>query len=436
MVIDTTNSGIPSNLASAILIDQDSNLWIGTNNKGIGMFDGNTWTYYHTSNTPTLKTDYITDIKQHTNGDMWFGTNLGIAVLSANNWTFYDTTVIRYYPDNYQLYIQFDSKGDAYTISQSEGTSSNKVIYIYKYSSGAWQLLHTDSTIFPARTSPFPIPKDFIIDQNDDLWIKNGYFFNGTNWNQTAISSNFKGNTFVKSGIALGKNNNKWFYLPYDNGGEAIVEHDGNSIVQDFSSSFNDLSTGYVAYDAVSQTTWINSDNYVGWNSGSNWKTSAQLDSALNLSHSIFANGTGIKKIAFDQGGNAWMALNQSDDIDPKVPIAEHKGLVVFNDYGIDSTHILSNIIDQVLGINQLTSEEDYITIFPNPAQEYIEINGLENGDRIALFSQNGKLIKEQTHTSSNTHTTFQLSSLQQGTYIVNIQGKNHSISERIVVQK
>lgn len=84
----TSNSNIPTNVLSSIVIDASGSKWIGTYEYGLLKFDGNYFTQFSTENSP-LPNDYIICLAVDQANKLWIGTDNGLAVLSNNNWTVY-----------------------------------------------------------------------------------------------------------------------------------------------------------------------------------------------------------------------------------------------------------------------------------------------------------------------------------------------------------
>lgn len=91
IVLDTTNSGIPTNDISVIDFDSFGNLWLGTFGGGFCSYDGNTWQIFNTGNSP-LPSDYIYDFSFENGNTLWIGTNEGLVKKEGDNWTIYNTS--------------------------------------------------------------------------------------------------------------------------------------------------------------------------------------------------------------------------------------------------------------------------------------------------------------------------------------------------------
>ena len=85
---NTSNSGLPSNYVRAIVQENDSVYWIGTN-AGVAKFDGSNWTIFNTTNSGLPNNDVRSIVLDA--GDVWFATvGGGIAKFDGVNWTVYN----------------------------------------------------------------------------------------------------------------------------------------------------------------------------------------------------------------------------------------------------------------------------------------------------------------------------------------------------------
>jgi len=71
--------GLPTNGITKILETRDGYLWVGTQT-GLVRFDGLSFTTFDHTNTPSLQSDYISDLAEDSQGTLWIGTiNGGVA---------------------------------------------------------------------------------------------------------------------------------------------------------------------------------------------------------------------------------------------------------------------------------------------------------------------------------------------------------------------
>lgn len=78
--ITTSTSSIPTNNLTCMLIDENDVLWIGTEEKGLLKYDGNTWESYSPAN--SLMQDYrVSSICFDSDGVLWAGNKLGVFLI-------------------------------------------------------------------------------------------------------------------------------------------------------------------------------------------------------------------------------------------------------------------------------------------------------------------------------------------------------------------
>lgn len=420
VILDTTNSGIPSNHIGALFFDADSNLWVGTTDKGLGVFDGTTWTYYNMANTPALQSDYINDINQHPNGDMWFGTGHGIAVKSGSTWAFYDANVFNYTITNYyQFYIQFDSQGDLFTLVPQTGAFG---IQIYRFKNNTWSLVHSDSSKLSAGK--------FAIDQNDQIWNRNAEYFDGVKWRQLPLPNPDWRVQNDKAAVAVDNNNHVWMFL-YDYSKSAtstVFRYDGTTLHQHYSDEtrFGD-GKGTIFSNPVNNHVWVSegsSANRVAWYDGTTFK----LDSALNAAiSSPWPGSFGIKAMCFDQNSNVFLGLNKIEHMSKRN--AEYGGIVLYNENGV-------NLSDFPIGLeDHVENTRSAIHVYPNPAENFIWIES-DNLDHCTaqMFNTSGQLMLEKSFVKSG---RLDVSNFDGGLYYLKIYNmENNTLHvEKIVVR-
>lgn len=90
-IFDSTNSPI-SNDAIPWAKDAQNKIWISTNGKGVIVFDNGNWIILNTTNSG-IPTNYIRNIEiDPINDTKWFSTNIGAVKYDGTNWITYDTT--------------------------------------------------------------------------------------------------------------------------------------------------------------------------------------------------------------------------------------------------------------------------------------------------------------------------------------------------------
>jgi ligand-binding sensor domain-containing protein len=84
-----TNSGLPSNEVTAVALDRNGSIWVGTRDPlwaGLARFDGTRWVVYNTGNSG-LPSDNITSLAFDKTGGLWVGTESGLVRLVGGRWT-------------------------------------------------------------------------------------------------------------------------------------------------------------------------------------------------------------------------------------------------------------------------------------------------------------------------------------------------------------
>jgi ligand-binding sensor domain-containing protein len=95
---DTSNSGLAHNQVNAVAVDNEGNIWFGTEWSGVSEFDGSTrWETHDTSD--GLPSDHISAIAVATNsGNVWIGTfdnfspSGGVSEFDGEHWTTYTSS--------------------------------------------------------------------------------------------------------------------------------------------------------------------------------------------------------------------------------------------------------------------------------------------------------------------------------------------------------
>lgn len=76
----TDNSGLNTNYLFSLFIDDQQNLWVGSDGAGISLFSGRMFAYLNRSN--GLSSNQVLALMQDHNKNLWFGTDKGIDVVS------------------------------------------------------------------------------------------------------------------------------------------------------------------------------------------------------------------------------------------------------------------------------------------------------------------------------------------------------------------
>lgn len=193
------NSGNPAWDISGIIIDSTNAKWLSTE-KGLVRFKNNTWTLWDSTNSP-LPNDRITSISKDKTNNIWLSfQNKGIFKFDGNNWT-------RFYYTNFGftlreiVKIAFDDNNTLWACSMFLGLlkhiNNDHWIRYSRLNSGFPDYSAT-YIAFEGNTKWAGTPTQGIAKYNDTNWV----IYNG---------GNVPGLSNEIHGIAIDKNNNKWF---------------------------------------------------------------------------------------------------------------------------------------------------------------------------------------------------------------------------------
>jgi len=71
-----------------LTVDNEGNVWFGTFNDGLGVFDGQNWVTYDTQNSG-LMSNHVRSVAIDAQGRLWAGTEWGLSVFDGSNWQTY-----------------------------------------------------------------------------------------------------------------------------------------------------------------------------------------------------------------------------------------------------------------------------------------------------------------------------------------------------------
>jgi hypothetical protein len=160
VIYNTSNSGLPSNSISAVQFDDLGNMWVGTVGGGIAKYDGTDWSVFDSTNTGLPASNKITDIAILNSNFIWVSYNsLGLA--SPGGTAFYDGI-------NWTTYQSFPSRNVSKIAIQSPDLVwfSNFEDGLTKFENGNWFTYLTSNSKLSSN-------KDFgvAIDNNNHKWI-------------------------------------------------------------------------------------------------------------------------------------------------------------------------------------------------------------------------------------------------------------------------
>jgi len=177
-VYNTANSGLPYNGVTALAIDAQGTIWVGTGRwyalagGGLAKFDGQNWTVYNTSNSGLPNNDHI-DLSIDAQGGVWSATESGLSRFDGQNWTVYMTHNSGLPVNQMGCAPVYDAQGNAWI-----GTFGGGLV---KFDGANWTVFNTGNSGLP-NNYVWPIA----FDADGNLWI--GTFggglakFHGANW--------------------------------------------------------------------------------------------------------------------------------------------------------------------------------------------------------------------------------------------------------------
>jgi len=110
-------------------------------------------------------------------------------------------------------------------------------------------------------------------------------------------------------------------------------------------------------------------------------------------------------------------------------------GIEVTKDHFYSFT-VLGNrtLIANFQNINGLkTKEEPVLSIYPNPATDFISVTGLTKGSVLKLLSISGSIIYDLV--SENENVTIDIRKLRKGIYLIIVDAGNLKVTQRIVIE-
>ncbi len=224
---------ISTTSATTLLKDNSNNLWIGTRENGVYVYDGVNITIYNTSNTP-LRSNKITDFAKEDNGTIWvstieswwgigWGFNAGVVKFDGINWE-------AYYPGNSGLL-----NGNIHSIVIDE--NDNKwfgadSLYLFDFDGQNW-----NSRMLP-NNGIVKYISSMDIDTLGNIWLGSAqysgpgegvYEFDGVEFILYDVGQMVNGNTYfnwINAGLA-DNNNVKWFGT-----WEGVVKYDNTPLLE------------------------------------------------------------------------------------------------------------------------------------------------------------------------------------------------------------
>jgi streptogramin lyase len=278
----TTNSGISTNVLTAIAVDHNNIKWIGTQDKGLIRFDEISFTNYDVTNS-SIPANNINCISVDNQNRIWIGTNSGIGVFYGS-WTIYNQT--------------------------NSGLTSNIINSIHFNNTNA-ALIGTDVGLFKfdgANWTHYNDPlsrdwiKDFYIENENKIWLGTkgfGIFIleNGTFTEISRTEYNYP--TYTISSTSADQSGNIWFCFLTDSSGRAGVSFWNATNFSNYFPGTYLNSFRHIFIDDENNK-WIStSEGFLLFNS-------QNLQSVFTAQNSLISSNLTISSVK-DLNGNIWV---------------------------------------------------------------------------------------------------------------------------------
>ena len=391
---NVANSGLPSDYIRAIVQENDSIYWIGTN-AGAVRYNGHQWTVFSKANSG-LPGNNVRSIVID-GRDKWFGTlGGGIAKFDDSVWTVYDTANSPL-PDNNVLHVSMDKGGSLWI-----GVAGD---YLNGNYGGATRFdkVNQWTNYIPSNSGIASTNVRYVeASDTNEIWF-------GT----TGGVSKMAGNVWTTyntansplpyddvRGIARDAHNNLWFGT-YSGGGPtggiAKYDHTHWTVYDTSNSSLLANSVAEILVDRCNNI-WCGS-YYLHRFDGNTWLRYDTANSIID-NYSVFA-------FAEDNHNNIW--------------IGTFGGILMFeNDCFVDPLAVEESEPDLI------------ITIYPNPSCGVVNISSPAKIDHIRVWDLSGRLMSETMPNASNTTLNIDAG----GIYFAAISTTAGTVVRKLVVGK
>lgn len=383
-IYNKANSGMLSDYVSAIAFQQDSTAWIGMNSGGIVKFKSNTWTQVDTS-VITVAGSNFTDISCAPNNDIWItsisNTSIAKQFKNAGGWTIHPFIF-----NNGIDCVEIDSAGIVWIGNSTNGG-------LYRYDGQSFKVFNETNS-----NNPNDYVQGIGIVNDKKRWVCGTHEIGlmiDTTW---TVFPKVTAPYSIEFDIAVENDTVVWFATTI-----GLVKYDGNVWTV-----FNSTNSGMPL----------------------------AANNAFNAFPKLTVDKNGVKWMATKDYGlvkfdnNNWTIYNISNSPLPSnkvntVEIGKDNSVWVGTDKGLA---ILANPIFPA-GLNN-NSKEPIVSIFPNPANKKISIQGVDESlvNEIYIYSQVGKLIKSEKFENE-----IDISALSSGTYFLEISNNKYRTISRFI---
>ena len=387
-----SNSGLPSNIVSTVLIDSNNVKWITTGN-GFVRLKGNTWTVYDTtiSGMPSNGCGFIVQDKQN---NLWITIpNKGLAKFDGINWTVYNDENVGYViHSNTSLCIDnLNTKWVGYAGG------------LLEYNDTVWTRYYTGNSGIPSNG----IFRVFC--EGNIIWVgtvdAGSGRFDGQNWTTYNVYNSGLPHNWI-SRINKDLNNNIWFAT--SGGGIAKFNYLQNqwTLYNTYNSS---IPSNYVSvvYIDNNNAKWIGTyDGFAIFN-----------DTTWQVFPSSFIGAVG--NFSKDRYGNIW--------------ICSGGGLFVYNPNGVVGVDNISTIVPENF---------EFLQNYPNPfnPRTVISVQLPVSGEvLLKVYDVMGREVQTLVNERLNAGTysvTFDGSNLSSGVYFYKLQSGDFTSVKRMVLIK
>lgn len=387
IIYNTSNSSIPDNLVNIIYIDAAQNKWIGTQGGLVKIDADNNWTIFNTTNSGLPEND-VRSVYVDDENILWVGLfQNGFSQFDGAGWINYNTTNSEL-PDDYVRAIIKDANDTMWIGSTGGLTKWDGTDEWFTYTISNSEIKSNNIT-------------DILIDDTGKKFIGtiNGGLTtldNGTLQYFRTENSGIGDNTVL--GLAKDMSDNIWMATAF--GGLSIYTPDGAFL--NFGISNSDIPEWEVADVAIAEgslgvlamnTTGVALFNSISWDMY-DAENSDLPDNFLNT-------------IAVDQNNLVWIGT-------------ENAGLVTF---------------DYTIAQNLMTIQENQLYLFPNPADGYFFIKGMQHiWADVTIYSAAGAVVLTISH--HDTGLPVQITDLPAGLYLVRMQTQEKTCLQLLTVSR
>ncbi len=324
---DRANAGLPDNHIATVETDTAGNLWIGSLNSGIGMFNGNTCTVYNSENSGLPYDVWNQAIETDADGNVWIGSLYDVSEFDGADWTSFRIGNLA--SSNFWIAdMEFDAQGDAW-IGTSLGlyrlrgdelivyddvnrgvnaieTDSDGNLWIGTERGGLFRYDGEEWTVFDTENSEIPSNSVYSIasDSEGNLWLgtwKGLVKFSGKDWQVFDSDNSGLPEDSVLS-VEIDENDNIWCGL-FHNG---LVKYDGTGWKHyDTTNSVFPSNFVYSVETDHQGNIWFGVTEGVVRFDGKNWTVYDSEDFGLT-----YVNTTSIET---DADGNLWMRTKDQE---------------------------------------------------------------------------------------------------------------------------